>query len=234
MAGPPMTAFVLVHSPLVGPFTWSKVASCLASRGHAVATPSLAHADPPPYWQSHLSRIRNDAASLPRPVVFVGHSGAGPLLPLAAAEAGQQEGCIYVDASLPTGGRSRLETMPVAYRDALFGNARDGVVPEWGADWHEALWVRLLPDSATRGAFRSELRPAPLALYDEPVPEPDEPSANSAYLQFSAAYHVEAEEARARGWPVTRLPGEHLHMLVAPEEVAASLETLAKTLLRHA
>jgi len=32
-----------------------------------------------------------------------------------------------------------------------------------------------------------------------------------------------ADEARARGWPVTHLPGEHLHQVVDPVGVAEAL-----------
>jgi hypothetical protein len=34
-------AFILVHSPLVGPSTWSPVARALEEGGHRVAVPSL-------------------------------------------------------------------------------------------------------------------------------------------------------------------------------------------------
>ena len=32
-----------------------------------------------------------------------------------------------------------------------------------------------------------------------------------------------ADEARARGWPVVHIPGEHLHQIVDPPAVATAL-----------
>jgi len=36
-----------------------------------------------------------------------------------------------------------------------------------------------------------------------------------------------ADELSRAGWPVRELPGEHLHMLVSPAEVAAAITSLA-------
>ena len=36
--------------------------------------------------------------------------------------------------------------------------------------------------------------------------------------------------AEARGWPVTTLAGQHLHTIVAPEQVAAAIDALFRRL----
>src|SRR5919198_997712 len=88
--------FVLIHSPPVGPMTWAPVAAELRRRGARTVVPAL---DCPPrnagagglaaesYWAQHAAAVAaavrpwGDAA----PLVFVGHSGAGPLLPAVCA-----------------------------------------------------------------------------------------------------------------------------------------------------
>jgi hypothetical protein len=47
-----------------------------------------------------------------------------------------------------------------------------------------------------------------------------------AYLAFGDTYEEEAARATAAGRRLVRLPGRHLHMPAAPEEVAAALARL--------
>ena len=78
--------FVLIHSPLLGPRTWAPVARELGIRGHRAIVPSLlglAHA-PWPQWRHVPESVRAAAANVSDPIVLVGHSGAGPLLPAIA------------------------------------------------------------------------------------------------------------------------------------------------------
>jgi hypothetical protein len=78
--------FVLVHSPLVGPTTWSQVARELEQREREAVVPSLlgiARAEAP-QWRHAPEAVRAATASTPGPIVLVGHSGAGPLLPTIA------------------------------------------------------------------------------------------------------------------------------------------------------
>ena len=53
------------------------------------------------------------------------------------------------------------------------------------------------------------------------------PACRCAFLQFSPGYREPAAAARRRGWPVRELPGDHLHMLIDPDAVAAALIDLA-------
>ncbi|HZC13754.1 MAG TPA: hypothetical protein VE270_07020, partial [Thermoleophilaceae bacterium] len=76
-----MSTFVLVHSPLVGPFTWSLVADDLRTRGVSVALPTLPEARRAPYWPLHAEAVAAQVPDAGDPVVLVGHSGACPLLP---------------------------------------------------------------------------------------------------------------------------------------------------------
>src|SRR5690348_11665632 len=107
---------VLVHSPLVGPFTWSLVAEYLRKRDIETLVPMLTDVEgtDAPYWQQHAEAVRHALESVPetRPLILVGHSGAGPLLPaIYQATRHPTAKYIFVDAGLPHGGKSRLAEM---------------------------------------------------------------------------------------------------------------------------
>ncbi|UQS21623.1 alpha/beta hydrolase [Amycolatopsis thermalba] len=211
-----MSDFVLVHSPLVGPATWQRVAAELRSRGHRVTTPSLLGAldGPGPYYPKLF-----DAAA--EPGILVAHSGAGALLPGIAARTHAPR-AIFVDALLPHPGRGWFDTAPPELAERLRGLATDGRLPPWHEWFPPGTVEDLLPDQRTRDEFLAELPRVPLAYFTEPAPEAALPP--SAYLQLSAAYDEEAREAAARGWPVQRLDAHHLAPLTAPAEIAAALE----------
>jgi hypothetical protein len=58
---------VLIHSPLVGPFTWSLVAQRLQAIGVDVLVPTLTDRGetPPPYWQQHAASLQQALTSVP-------------------------------------------------------------------------------------------------------------------------------------------------------------------------
>jgi pimeloyl-ACP methyl ester carboxylesterase len=65
----------------------------------------------PPYIPRQAEAIARATAG--RPAVLIGHSGAGPLLPLAGARAGiRVQGYVFVDARLPAPGQSWMDAVP--------------------------------------------------------------------------------------------------------------------------
>src|SRR5215469_18791295 len=107
-----MTArLLLVHSPLVGPATWDLVAGRLAERGCEVNVPDLTATvtAQPPYCPRQAEIIADSASG--QPSIFIGHSGAGPLLAAAGALTGQARGYIFADAGLPIPGQTWIETV---------------------------------------------------------------------------------------------------------------------------
>jgi len=225
VAGRPIA---LIHSPLVGPATWTLVAEALRSSGHRVATPAA----------SAWGVERADDAGLGARIVdqlaparserwaLVGHSGAGGLLP-AIADAGLDvAAALFVDAVLPHPGQSWLETAPPALRAEVLNSAREAHAAPWPEWFAPALLERLLPDRAMREAFAAECEPIPLDYLTAPSPRPSAwPPAACAYLQLSDGYDAETEAA-ARHWPVERLPLHHLAMLTEPAKVAAAIERM--------
>lgn len=198
-------AYLLVPSPLLGPATWAPVAELLDGRVVTV----------------------DDVAPGLRDVVLVVHSNAGLYAPLLAARL-DARATVYVDAALPGDGPDTALAPPrfLDFLETLAGD--DGVLPPWTHWWEDDDVRDLFPDPATRASVEAEQPRLPLSYFTSRVPLPagwaDRPS---AYLAFGETYAEETTFARARGWPVTVLPGRHLHQLVAPAEVAATIADLA-------
>jgi hypothetical protein len=198
----------------------------------AVAVPAL-ESDPAagPYWAQHAAVVVRACRDLPAdaPLILAGHSGGGMLLPAIRQALGQSVAAyLFVDAGIPQDGKSRLDLFEDrAAADAFRQAAVDGLLPTWTAD----DLAGVIPDPATRHRFVAELRPLPLAVYEEPIPVfAGWPDAPAAYLYFSPPYAPALAEARRRGWPTRELPAGHFHMLIDPAGVAGAMMDLAEVL----
>ncbi|MGW4940834.1 alpha/beta hydrolase [Actinoplanes sp. NPDC004185] len=229
-------AYLLVHSLLLGPRTWSPVAADLAASGAATAVPSLIDVtdpDDPPFWPQVADAVNDAVDRLPAnlPFVVVAHSNAGLLVPVIVQAARRPvAGCLFVDARLParTGPSPAATPERLAHlRDRV---ATDGRLPPWTTWWDEDDVARLFPDRETRVAVSAEQPRLPLSYYEQRIPVPagwdDRPC---GYLLFGPPYDLMARDARERGWAVDELPGGHLHQLVDPGAVAARLVAMTRT-----
>jgi pimeloyl-ACP methyl ester carboxylesterase len=224
--------WVLIHSPLVCPATWRLVADELRRRGEEVLVPTLSDSEEAaaPYWQQHADSVARALEATPaeRPLILVGHSGAGPLLPAIRRRSTRPVAAyLFVDAGIPQNGASRLD---------LFAWES----PEWAEEFRQALaegarfptWTgeqlrEVIPDAELRRDLVAELRPRALPFFEEPIPLfQGWPDAPSAYLQFSPTYAPYADYARQQGWLIRELEAGHFHMLVEPERVADVLVEL--------
>jgi hypothetical protein len=230
-----MTArLLLVPSPLVGPATWDLVAENLAERGYEVKVPDLTAtvAAQPPYCQRQAEVIASSASGPPS--IFIGHSGAGPLLAAAGALAGQASGYIFADAGLPIPGHTWMETVPPGLASQVRKMAdAQGWLPPWPYWWGDEVLAELIPEPDQRRRFAAGCPPLPLVMFEETHPAvPGWPDAPSGYLQLSEAYHDQAEMARDLGWPVILRDSHHLAPLTDPGMVAESLHELIDRLRR--
>jgi len=232
--------FVLLHSPLVGPFSWELVQQMLKEWGLAAPVPALLD-DPNstlPYWQQHAESVVKDIAEIPtqQKIILVAHSGAGPLLPAIRQNLTHSIfAYIFVDAGIPRDGLSRLDLMKL--EDA-----------EWAEQFHQALlrgenfptWSEedlreILPDAEVRRKLVDEIRPRPLPFFAEPIPvQAGWPDAPCVYIKFSTSYEWDATQAKREGWPVYEIEAGHFHMLVDPMAVADLLVTTVQNLLDSA
>lgn len=214
MAALPVLA--LVHSPLVGPTTWEPTAEYLRRRDIPVVVCSLAGVTDgdPPYYE-RLARTAADAvlgADDDRPVVLVGHSGAGALLPAIADAMGERvRGAVFVDALLPHPGRSWFDTAPPQLQQHLRALVRAGRLPPWNEWFPPEAIPGLLPDADLRERFVAELPRLPIAYFEEPAPTgPGRAAVSCAYVRLTEAYDRMADEAEAGGWWVHREQADHL------------------------
>ena len=124
------TTLLFVHSPVVGPSTWRGTADTLRRNGFRAEIPDLTRVVAPggPYYPA-LAAAVDDLAD---PVVVVGHSAAGALLPAIAEAVGDRtRGAVFVDAMLPQPGRSWFDTAPPGLEAQLRGIADRGLLPPW-------------------------------------------------------------------------------------------------------
>src|SRR5689334_1875040 len=94
--------------------TWALAAGALRAHGHAAIIPTLQNnpADPRPFWRQHVDAAVKALEDAPaeNPLVIVGHSGGGMLLPAIREISGRAVSrYIFVDAAIPQDGKSRLD-----------------------------------------------------------------------------------------------------------------------------
>jgi pimeloyl-ACP methyl ester carboxylesterase len=227
--------FVLVHSPSVGPMTWTPVADRLRAAGFDSVVPSLldvANARPP-FWPrvvddvtAAMGRLDQEAS-----VLLVAHSNAGLFVPLLVAHAPRAvRGCLFVDAALPVAADS-TPVAPPELLDFLRSKVVGDRLPPWTQWWDEEDIAPLFPNQDLRAAVTAEQPRLPFAYYEQTVPVPagwDE--VPCGYLLFGPPYQEVADDARRRGWLVEELPGEHLHQIVDPGATADRLIEMARRL----
>jgi hypothetical protein len=217
---------VLVHSPLVGRYTWEPVAAWFrAAKGGRAVVPDIrvGERSGPPYWQRHVDAVVSsvrDSLGDEDQVTLVAHSGAGVLLPaIGAALPNPVAAYAFVDAIVPRNRMSRFDLVPEV-ADEFRRLAMGGALPPWSADDLAAV----IPDPDARRRLTAGLPSLPLAVYEEPIPVPaDWPDAPVAYLHLTEFYDTFAAEARERNWAYRRVDGRHFHMLIDPAAVGEAL-----------
>lgn len=219
-----MTTLLFVHSPVAGPSTWIYTAEVLQQSGFGCVVPDLTGVATtgPPYCPKYAKAAAAAVDGGVDPVVLVGHSAGGALLPAIAEAVGDRTtGAVFVDAMLPQPGRSWFDTAPPGLEAQLRGLATDGVLPpyhEWFPPGALADWV---PDAARRRRLIAEIPRMPLAYFDEPAPPARfAQSVACAFVRLGAPFDAAAAKAQRLGWWVARRDWDHLRMLSDPEAVA--------------
>ena len=249
-----MRPFILVHGPLIGPFTWVPVAAELRKLGASAVLPALNSpaAREGTYWEHHCREFAmelRDVSMDTREAVLVGHAGACPLLPRLAEELEGPAAYVLVDSDLPRNGASRFDLFenpahvedfrriagkPYSPRGRLSPQPglkpTDETVREWPGDLlSEALTQN--PDNTldVQSTVFAGKRPTPIGVLDEPLPVPASwPDAPVGYIHLSETYNGAASDAGAAGWPVRELRSSHVQMLLDPEPFARELAAFAE------
>jgi pimeloyl-ACP methyl ester carboxylesterase len=224
VAQPP--TILLVHSPFLGPSSLRPLADELTARGRLTVLLDLRMTVAAPPVHARLIGGFADAvgdSGVAGPVVLVGHSGAGSLLPgFADVLDDPVSALVFLDAGLPTPGCSWRDTVPPELYRQLRDRSRDGLLPIWHNWFDQELLDQLVPDEELRAAIIDEAQEVPLAFLKE-----ERPSARWAgpagYVELSEAYAADAAGAYELGWPVRRLHTHHLAAAADPEPVAVAV-----------
>ena len=211
---------LFVHSPVLGPATWSSTADVLRSKGFRCDVPdtTAVASSGGPYYPKFAAAVAEAVDD--DHVVVVGHSAAGPLLPaIADVLGGRVLAAIFADATLPHPGLSWFDAALPPLRDQLRGMAEGGRLPPWHEWFPPGALDELLPDPSLRGTVTAEIPRLPLAYFEEPAPATT-PAQRCAFLRFSTPYDHAADDADRLGWWVARRDWDHLRMLTAPDAVA--------------
>jgi hypothetical protein len=217
--------FVLIHSPLVGPLTWRLVAEEMRRQGLDALVPTLSDSadSKEPFWKQHAGSFATTLAKLSkdRPVTLIAHSGAGSLLPvLRQSLANAVQAYMFVDASLPRNGASRLDLIKSEDPEWATQFQTDLEQGERFPNWSFEDLQEVIPDESLREQMVAEIRPRGLSFFTEPIPVFDGwPDAPCIYIRFSAPYQGPATQARQAGWPTYDLEAGHFHMLVDAKTV---------------
>lgn len=232
---------VLVASPVIGPSSWAPLREALALLGweSSATTEARDALNRRPIWQRTVDGVERSLRDVPhsRPVVLIGHSGAGPLLPAVGAAIPQHVAAyLFVDAGLPAPGISRLGAIAAeGPQGAALATKLAAILDAGGRfpEWTDTEMAPLVPDAERRRQLLAELRPRGGDYWSAPLPTvlgwPDAPC---AYMQFSEPYETAAERANAMGWPLRHLPGCHFHHLVDEHGVADALLALVDRIPR--
>jgi hypothetical protein len=226
--------FVLLHSPFVGPASWGALAAILTAHGSNVVVPDFRNAlngAPPLYFQiarSVVDQMRFTGGT--DEIALVAHSGAGALIPAIARRDDRIRSVVFVDAVMPHPGKRWLDIAPPELAERLVALAKGGRLPRWHRWWPKGTLETIVPDKAALAAFIAELHEIPMAYFEETAPLGGIPSiAKGSYLQLSAPYKAECDEALRRGWRAERLDLHHLAMLTHPAAVESALQALVAT-----
>lgn len=104
--------------------------------------------------------------------MLVGHSGAGPLLPVIADRMGRPPTLLtFVDASVPPT-KGEVPLVPDRFLDSLRMLARNGVLPKWSEWFGAGTMEAIVPDRGRRAAVVAELPELPLSYCGECLPMP--------------------------------------------------------------
>ncbi|MEX2236917.1 MAG: hypothetical protein WEB00_05185 [Dehalococcoidia bacterium] len=214
------------------------MASELEHRGFRAVVPVLSNHGEGLYWRRHARQVAAAIGdSRLSSLVLVGHSGAGGILPVIAAELGVRPAAyVFVDAGVPEDGKSRFDLFgdvePVEWLRSL---AQNGYLPPWNTWFPAEALAEIMSEPELRERFVAELPSMPIAVYEEPLPVfPAWPDAPCVYLQLSSSYDADRRRAEALGAVSLQREGGHFDMLTDPVAVADDLIELLNRVTRSA
>jgi pimeloyl-ACP methyl ester carboxylesterase len=231
--------FVLVHGAWHGGWCWRDVRTMLEARGHRVFTPTLTGLGE----RHHLSsasvdlhtHIRDVVAVLEceelNDVVLVGHSYAGYIVnAVANTMPTRVSAVIYLDALLPTAGKSAIASWPPEQVAAIEKTLIDGFKL---ASFPPEMFDVPASDKANTAWLQRRLTDMPYNVFKTPFPAA--PADNAAAIKNIRVTYVKCseakldgpkyslEQARAEKMNIVMLKTGHNPMMTAPKLFVDSL-----------
>jgi pimeloyl-ACP methyl ester carboxylesterase len=224
----------LVHGSYHGAWCWDLLAPELERRGHRVVTVDLPTSDPGLGARAYADVVLKAIEPLSKPVL-VGHSMAGLVTPIVAAEQSVSR-LVFLAAMLAQPGKSanqQRKSEPI-----------DGLVPPKTAEWTDLgddVWM-IGPNTARELFFHdaparvaawaaARLRPQSYRVFNEVSPLKAWPKVESSYIvcrddrAFNPDWGREAARRRLKVEPI-EIAGSHSPFLTRPGELALTLEKI--------
>ena len=227
---------VLVTGPMVGASSWAPTAERLRASGWRVHVPDVLSANGAlPPWHA-LSAHYAKLLSLDSPPILVGHSLATVVVADLASRVAAR-GLIMVDGEIPPASGS-VPPGSKAFRAFVLNLAgADGWLPRWSEWWRDhprrsfTGIDELARDANAFELFENDQPRVPAAWFDDTIDLAVWAHRPAGYIQTSKFYDHSAEDAEARGWPLVRLNGTHLHPTLQSDEAARAIALIACRLL---
>ena len=225
----------LVHGSYHGAWCWDFLAPELERLGHRVITMDLAITDPSLGATDYAETVAAALGPATDPIL-VGHSMAGLVIPLVAAQRPIRR-LVFLAAFLASPGQSANEQRAaepidgrVPPRTAEFTDLRDDV---WmiGPNTATELFFHDAPAAVARWATR-RLRPQSYRVFNEVTPLVAWPDVESRSIVCRDDRAINPEWVRSAsrkrlGVPAIELGGGHSPNLTRPAELAQVLDSLA-------
>lgn len=222
-------SFVLIHSPLVGKFTWKAVAKQLTASGHEVHIPDLddKKKSKHPFWKQEVDSID---LTVENPII-VGHSAAGAILPIIGEKLGAI-GYIFVDAVLTFESTTRLDLLRL--EDSEFAQSIEAYLSGGGKypDWTDEQLIDMIPSAKIRKKLIKHMHPRDIRFFRETIDIPNNWNhVPCGYIQLTDRYQLYATVARAHQWCVIQHKSHHFALLTEPEKIAKLILKTSKAIL---
>lgn len=202
-------------SPLATSAVAGPLAVALRQRGHEVVIADQGGAGVGQVLAGFVAAARDAAVVVP-------HSNAGRFGPAVADAVGARLVCL--DSLLPD-----REPDPGWLEFLRSREQPDGLLAPWSTWWPRAHIEAVVGEHL--GLLTTDEPRVPLSLLTEQPPAPEDWLARrSGYVAFGLAYAEQATLVETRGWEVRRLDGDHLHLLIAPDQVADTVLEVAARL----
>ncbi|HEY6057365.1 MAG TPA: alpha/beta hydrolase [Candidatus Limnocylindrales bacterium] len=225
----------LVHGSYHGSWCWRLLRPELEQLGHRVITMDLPISEPQLGASAYAAAVVDAIAGIENPVV-VGHSMAGLVIPLVAAQRPVHR-LLFLAAFLPMPGRSANEQRRSEPVDGLIAPA----TAEW-SDLGDDVWM-VGPDTATEIFFHDvpsqtarwaveRLQPQCYRVMDEVTPLEAWPDVESRGIVCADDRAINPAWVRSAyrerlGVEPAKLPGGHSPFLTRPAELARLIAALA-------